>query len=73
METNIKLPIEACDLEVRVGIDGVWLHFGKYAAIHVHNTLGGGHGVIENQIDKWCIARQQQAQPEPRTGAGSLD
>lgn len=62
METNIKLPIQDCDLEVRVGRDGVWLHFGKNAAIHVHNQLGGGHGIIESQINKWCIERQKQAE-----------
>ncbi len=73
MEQNIKLPIQDCDLEVRVGRDGVWLHFGKYAVIQVHNVLGGGHGIVEKQIDKWCIDRQNQATPEPRTGAGSLD
>jgi hypothetical protein len=73
MQTNIKLPIEDCDLEVRVGTDGVWLHFGKHTMIHVHNVLGGGHGIIQKQIDQWCIDRQNQVQPEPRTGAGSLD
>lgn len=61
METNIELPIQDCDLKVRVGLDGVWLHFGNNAAIHVHNSLGGGRGIVESQIDKWCIARQEQA------------
>ena len=59
--TNTQLPIQDCDLEVRVGRDGVWLHFGNYAAIHVHNTLGGGHGIIQKQIDEWCVSRQEQA------------
>lgn len=61
MEKNITLPINECDLEVRVGRDGVWLHFGDGAAIHVHNTLGRGGGIIERNINKWCIARQEQA------------
>ena len=60
-ETNTELPIQDCDISIRVGRDGVWLHFGDYAAIHVHNTLGDKSGIMAAQINKWCIDRQEQA------------
>lgn len=59
--TSIKLPIGDCDLEVRVGHDGVWLHFGHDVAIHVHNVLGQRHGIIDRNINAWCAARQYHA------------
>jgi hypothetical protein len=61
MPNSIELPIQDCDLKVMVGTDGVWLHFGNYTMIHVHNKLGGSHGIIESHIDKWCVDRQNQA------------
>ena len=64
-DTATQLPIEQCDLTVRVGRDGVWLHFGKNAAIHVHNTLGQGGGICATQINHWCLDRQAQAIPRP--------
>lgn len=57
----IELPINECDIKVRVGRDGVWLEFGKYAAIHVHNTLGHTGSIIARNINEWCVARQEQA------------
>lgn len=57
----VELPIEQCDLKVRVGRDGVWLEFGKNAAIHVHNTLGQHGGIVASAVNQWCIARQEQA------------
>lgn len=62
METSIEIPIKDCDLKVSVGRDGVWLHFGDNAMIHVHNVLGSGRGIIESNIDKWCLERQKQAE-----------
>lgn len=59
--SNVELPIADCDLKVTVGADGVWLHFGRYAAIQVHNVLGQGYGVIPDKVNEWCIARQKQA------------
>ena len=66
MDKAIELPITECDLKVQVGTDGVWLHFGQYAAIHVHNTLGQTGVVIGGNINKWCLAREEQANAKPK-------
>lgn len=61
MNKSVELPIENCDLKVKVGTDGVWLHFGEYVCVHVANSLGGGTTVINSQLRKWILARQDQA------------
>lgn len=61
MDKAVELPINECDLKVRVGRDGVWLEFGPYATIHVHNTLGQSGHIVAHNINKWCLARQEQA------------
>lgn len=73
MDKSVELPIQSCDVRVTVGRDGVWLHLGEHTMFHVASTLGNTGGVIGSNVNKWVIARQQQAQPEPRTAAGSLD
>ena len=62
MDKSIDLPITDCDITITVGRDGVWLHFGQYTTIHVHNTLGQDGSIISKNINKWCIERQAQAQ-----------
>lgn len=57
----VELPIEQCELTVRVGSDGVWLEFGKNAVVHVHNTLGQQGGIAALLVNQWCVARQEQA------------
>lgn len=61
MDRATELPIKDCDLAVTVGSDGVWLHFGAYAAIHVANTLCERQGVFYANIAKWCVSREEQA------------
>lgn len=64
----VNLPIDRCELSVSVGDEGVWLHFGKYATIHVHNVLGKGDGIIQRRINEWCIKRQAEAITERERG-----
>jgi hypothetical protein len=65
MKSAIKLPIEDTNIEVRVGSDGVWLHFtanGRQCAIHAWNVLGdGSRGISASTIHDWCLERQGQA------------
>jgi hypothetical protein len=68
--TAVELPIEHCDLKVRVGRDGVWLEFGRNAAIHVHNSLGERGGIVAHAVNQWCIARQAQAEALREADAG---
>lgn len=66
----VELPIEQCDLKVRVGRDGVWLEFGANAAIHVHNTLGQHGDIVARAVNRWCVARQEQAVASRGADAG---
>lgn len=65
MTKSIELPIQECDLRVTVGRDGVWLHFGKYTCIHVHNKFHETGHIIAGQIGIWCKEREEQAQLLP--------
>ena len=60
-EYATELPIQDCDIKINVGRDGVWLMLGPYTCFHVMNTLGRNGRVIENQVAKWCIEREEQA------------
>lgn len=61
MDKATELPIQDCDITIRVGRDGVWLSLGAHTAFHVMNTLGDGGHIIGNNVAKWCVEREQQA------------
>ena len=65
MEHAIELPIDECNITVKVGRDGVWMHFtdaeGRLASVHIYNCLGNRNGIIGSTIAAWVEEREEQA------------
>lgn len=62
MSRTIELPIQDCDITVRVGRDGVWISLGPNTGFHVMNNLGKTGHIIGRKVAEWCDEREKQAE-----------